>query len=432
MIAGVLFCGILALLSCSCVSDVYDDGGSDGELVTLVLKAAVLDSGEQDDQAGEDLMNSLRIVILSRNRNGYWSVEHNVNENFNSGVRISDEKPFKVAKNQTKRIYLVANASMVRRLDGSVIDLGADELYIPDRSGVAAIDTVDFFLLGKDMPQEGLPMSSMYEFEMGKTSKTMVCHVVRAAAKITFRYVNRTTQIPENPGDGQVFARRRRIRLLGWTLENVADRSYVMPRVNAGADGRYAVVDSRLGQLRVLDGDWMDWMLQETGKGDDVSRYEWLTDYELPSKAVHSVYTHWYDNSPGAPDAPVIFPEESAGAENAAYASEAVYLPESGNRQWYDKDNQPDASLKLQSYRVTVITNELDESLEDVPGNWVAASYTAVMPQLFSMFRNTHVKVNVTFVGAGQFALYAEIAPWKELKPVEGELIPDTPRPAGH
>ena len=74
MIAGVLFCGILALLSCSCVSDVYDDGGSVGELVTLVLKAAVLDSGEQDDQLGEDLMNSLRIVILSRNRNGYWSV----------------------------------------------------------------------------------------------------------------------------------------------------------------------------------------------------------------------------------------------------------------------------------------------------------------------------------------------------------------------
>ena len=109
MIAGVLFCGILALLSCSCVSDVYDDGGSVGELVTLVLKAAVLDSGEQDDQLGEDLMNSLRIVILSRNRNGYWSVEHNVNDDFNSGVRISDEKPFKVAKNHGTAPVIIKN-----------------------------------------------------------------------------------------------------------------------------------------------------------------------------------------------------------------------------------------------------------------------------------------------------------------------------------
>lgn len=80
----------------------------------------------------------------------------------------------------------------------------------------------------------------------------------------------------------------------------------------------------------------------------------------------------------------------------------------------------------LQQYRLTIITNELDENLENKPENWKAASYTAILPQLASLFRNTHVKVNITFKGAGQLALFAEIAPWGAIDSGWGELQPAT------
>lgn len=90
----------------------------------------------------------------------------------------------------------------------------------------------------------------------------------------------------------------------------------------------------------------------------------------------------------------------------------------------YD-DAVQDAALGLQQYRLTVVTNELDYDSTDSPENWKAASYTVVLPELPSLFRNTHVKVRITFKGEGDFALYAEIQPWKTSAPVTGELIPE-------
>ena len=163
-----------------------------------------------------------------------------------------------------------------------------------------------------------------------------------------------------------------------------------------------------------------------------------LTDYEVPERATHSVYTHWYSKETNAPDAPVIEPKADGVDETKHTYADApvVYLPESRNPAWPAKDEEETKEnpwadeLKLQQYRLTVITNELDldENApldEKDPANWKAASYTAILPQLCSLFRNTHVKVNITFKGAGQFAIFAQIQPWGNAGKYSGELVPD-------
>lgn len=437
----------------ACADDTYNEENTVPGQATLTLKTQTLRAGSSDETiSSEEAMHSLRIVILSKSKNGYWTVEHNVNDSFNDGpgIRVSDEREFKVEGELTKRIYLIANEEQVKDLEGNKIDLKADDMYIPDhRTGIAPIDRVSFFPRQEDdLSQTGLPMTAMYEFEMGKTSEEKTCYVVRTVSKITFSYTNNTIQIPENPGPGDViFAKKRKIKLLGWTLENIADQSYLMPYVNTDAEGKYHVVDTERQELLPLEGNWIDWMKKETEKNadTDIARYQWLTDYEVPERATHSVYTHWYSKETNAPDAPVIEPKADGVDETKHTYADApvVYLPESRNPAWPAKDEEETKEnpwadeLKLQQYRLTVITNELDldENAplnEKDPANWKAASYTAILPQLCSLFRNTHVKVNITFKGAGQFAIFAQIQPWGNAGKYSGELVPDITPPAGN
>ncbi len=437
----------------ACADDAYNEENTVPGQATLTLKTQTLRAGSSDDEtiSSEEAMHSLRIVILSKSKNGYWTVEHNDFDDFDGpGIRVSDERKFNVEGELTKRIYLIANEGQVKDLEGNKIDLTAGDMYIPNhRTGIALIDSVSFFPRQEDdLSQTGLPMTAMYEFEMGKTSEEKTCYVVRAVSKITFSYTNSTTQIPENPGPGDVISsKKRKIKLLGWTLENIADQSYLMPCVNTNAEGKYHVVNTERNELVPLDGNWIDWMKKETEKNTDtdIESYQWLTDYEVPERATHSVYTHWYSKETNAPDAPVIEPKADGIDERKHTYADApiIYLPESRNPEWAAKDEQEtDANpatdeLKLQQYRLTVITNELDLDEKEVldesdPKKWKAASYTAILPHLCSLFRNTHVKVNITFKGAGQFAIYAEIEPWGNAGEYQGELVPETNPPTGN
>ncbi len=447
-----MFCTVLSVVTLSaCADDVYNEGGRETKQATLTLKVQTLAADSQSETVNEEAMHSLRIVILSKSKNGYWTVEYNDCYDFNSiGIRLSDEKEFEVEGELTKRVYLIANEAQVKDLEGNKIDLKPNEMYLPDhRTGIASIDRVSFFpQQADDLVQTGLPMTAVYEFEMGKTSEEKECYIVRTVSKITFSYTNNTIQIPENPKpeEGDVISsKKRKIKLLGWTLENIADQSYLMPYVNTDTEGKYHVVDTERQELLPLEGNWIDWMKKETEKNadTDIARYQWLTDYEVPERATHSVYTHWYSKETTAPDAPVIEPKADGVDETKHTYADApvVYLPESRNPAWPAKDEEQTKEnpwadeLKLQQYRLTVITNELDldENApldEKDPANWKAASYTAILPQLCSLFRNTHVKVNITFKGAGQFAIYAEIEPWGYVKEkFEGELVPDTNPP---
>lgn len=423
------FClGLLAIWLGACTDDSCDEKDTGTRRVILALKARIADAAASNETEEEELMHTLRIVILSKAGGTPWKVEHNEVEHFQTGLRVSKEKEFAVEENSIKRIYLIANEEQVKDKEGNGIRLGEEKIYLPDEeTETAPIDNLSFFL----RQEEGvgkLPMSAVYDdIRINDTPVTKECHVVRAANKIMFSYTNQTTQIPTEPepGTGHIFAKKRTIKLLGWTLENIADQSYLMPHVNKNKEQKYWVTTPEENAPRILPGNWIDWMAEEAPASETTGHPNtWLTDYEVPSKTTHGTYTYWYDTEENAPGAPLIKPEADAPAEST-WHSTAVYLPESRNETKYDA-SQANAELKWQQYRLTVITNELDNGLEDKTENWKAASYTAVLPQLYSLFRNTHVQVNITFKGAGQFAIYAEIVPWKKTGDFNGELVPES------
>ena len=200
-------------------SDTPYKHGENGDEVILTLTARSVDAVKAEESVAENTMHTLRIVIASRNRAGYWNIEHNRLEIFGgTGVRISDEMEFPVEGSSDKRIYLIANESQVKKLPtgddlSSVrIDLSDDDLYKPDGNGLAPIDNVICTTLqDESVAEKGVPMSAMYEVRMEKTPQTIALYVVRAWSKITFTYINETTRVPL---EGEpVAARKRRIKL---------------------------------------------------------------------------------------------------------------------------------------------------------------------------------------------------------------------------
>lgn len=157
-----------------------------------------------------------------------------------------------------------------------------------------------------------------------------------------------------------------------------------MPRVNRhGSPASYWVADTDRKTAVDLSGRWIDWMVEEVKKKteDDIPVYQWMTDYTLPDGALPDAFDYSYA------DAPVI---GYAAGSNTWTAPKAVYIHESRNQAL---DDDP---LMLQQYMLTLFTEELPEGEVDTPANWVKREYTGVMPQLASLFRDTHVVVNVS------------------------------------
>ncbi|MDE6172674.1 MAG: hypothetical protein K2G34_06395, partial [Bacteroides sp.] len=138
----------------------------------------------------------------------------------------------------------------------------------------------------------------------------------------------------------------------------------------------------------------------------NIEKYQWLTDYDIPAT----------DDSKGESGeegslVSVNFKEKvtlsAIAAGNAGnpvpVLSEPVYLPESRTLATIgtEKGDTVVPSLKLQEYELTVYTKEtfLDEKPEDSDAKWreVERKYTARLEHLASLFRNTHVKVNIGF-----------------------------------
>ena len=117
-------------------------------------------------------------------------------------------------------------------------------------------------------------------------------------------------------------------------------------------------------------------MVIETGK-TETDHYEWLTDYEVPMGT--TLVSH------GLLSSPLVLPAKT-GETLPEVASAAIYLPESKSVK------SGDNALKLQEYKVTIRTEE-----ELLDGNKTTAVYTSTLPRLGSLFRNTHVKVNIVF-----------------------------------
>ena len=259
----------------------------------------------------------------------------------------------------------------------------------------------------------GIPMTAMYEIEIpnrkdiGKDEFSIPTplYVIRAATKFSFSFANRSS--------------RRNIEVTGFSLTKaVNDRMYLMPHVNRNEDGRYWVVDSKRKRAislpetdvpdvnhKVTERDWIKWMVAEAEKTEEdknIEKYQWLTDYDIPAT----------DDSEGESGeegslVSVNFKEKvtlsaiTAGNAAKPVSVEPFYLPESRTlaTTGTEEGGTVDPSLKLQEYELTVYTKEtfLDEKPVDSDVVWRKLKYTARLEHLASLFRNTHVKVNIGF-----------------------------------
>lgn len=386
------------------------------------------------------------------------------------------ERRFRHRRAADRRIYFQGESRLqeknlpvgeLRRADrwpGGKIDLSngsfipETSLVAPDKEiGKAPIDDFVFNLSDAEGgyrydPILGIPMTAMYEIEIpdkkdiekDEFSVPTPLYVVRAATKFSFNFINRSS--------------RRNITVTGFSLTKaVGDRMYLMPHVNRNAEGKYWVVnserdaavslpetDSPDANHKVTEWDWINWMVAEAEKtgGNGNIEHQWLTDYDIPPVDA-SGGESGEESSRVRVDfkSPVTVPVISASGVNEPIpvSSESAYLPESrtlktiGTEEGGTVGSGTVASdLKLQEYELTVYTKEtfLDEEPEDgtAQRREVERKYSAGLEHLASLFRNTHVKVNVSF---NDYTLdwEVDVEPyWEvELDPVFGLGDPEKP-----
>ena len=375
------------VLSAAACSGSYDEPQAvgDDDMVTLSLHTRAVDADLSDAASDIEKLHSLRVVILSRKSVAEpWRVEHNDYQSFAGAVKLSDTRSYEVKRNTQKRIYFIANCEDYKMAaGGNQLDIKLGAMYLPGDDGLAPVDKAVFSLPADQSAIASLPMSAVYDFNVTDKERTEVtCYIVRTVNKLSLSVENRTAD-PVN-SDASVAPQKRTIKFLGWRLDPIAGCNYLMPRVNRhGSPASYWVADTDRKTAVDLSGRWIDWMVEEVKKKteDDIPVYQWMTDYTLPDGALPDAFDYSYA------DAPVI---GYAAGSNTWTAPKAVYIHESRNQAL---DDDP---LMLQQYMLTLFTEELPEGEVDTPANWVKREYTGVMPQLASLFRDTHVVVNVS------------------------------------
>ena len=465
---GLLCVFLLGFASCANESFDLPCGEAEENSIYLTFHTAVAGVFTRANETPDDArINQLLVVIVSENRapeegnalegetgnaneaGKRWGVEHSrlVKGVSGIGVPLTDEYTFKVKAGCRKRIYLLANC--VGLIDGreEKIDL-SNGSFIPETSlaapdkeiGKAPIDDFVFNLSDAEGgyrydPILGIPMTAMYEIEIpdkkdiekDEFSIPTPLYVVRAATKFSFNFINRSS--------------RRNITVTGFSLTKaVGDRMYLMPHVNRNAEGKYWVVNSeRDAAVSLPETDSAE---AKKTEGNGNIEYQWLTDYDIPPVDA-SGGESGEESSRVRVDfkSPVTVPAISASGVNEPIpvSSESAYLPESrtlktiGTEEGGTTGSGAVASdLKLQEYELTVYTKEifLDEESENgtAQRREVERKYSAGLEHLASLFRNTHVKVNVSF---NDYTLdwEVDVEPyWEvELDPVFGLGDPEKP-----
>lgn len=396
---GLLLYGLLGLVSCTSESLELPREEEDDYNIFLTFQAAVagVSTRAGEAPAADDRVETLRIVIVSQSKEGgsTWEIEHN--KKVSLTTPLPHEYTFKVAPNSLKRIYLIANEVGLANTEGT-LDF-SDEKFIPDATtGNVAVDDYVFNVSasGYSYTSSALPMTGLYEFEIPTLEKIQnggfewpdPLYLVRAATKFTFEFTNQSTQ--------------RDITVTGIDIQQViTGRMYLMPHVNKNENGKYWVVkETETGdnvtytEKEVTD--WVDWLGQEAEDSKTGEDNEWLTDYEVPTTETTTAELHTELHMSAATGTE---PYPSVEAPNA------IYLPESKTVK------TPDDEYHLQEYNITVHTTEGGETKK----------YTATLPHLASLFRNTHVEVGAIFTDH-TLNWIVDVEPYWgiELKPVFG------------
>lgn len=403
---GLLLCGLLGFASCRHESFeplLAEEEDNDIYLTFHTAVAGVPTRGTGGSLEADEERKQLLVVIVSEKGSG-WEVEwYRPIGNASIGIPLYDEYTFKVKTGCKKRIYLVANYKGLVDKDGKPLDFGVAS-FMPDKDGSAQVDKFVFALkdgvYGYSPDTYGIPMTAMYELtvppkeELSEEEYELQekLYMVRAATKYSFSFANRST--------------RRNVKVTGVDVEKViTDRMFLMPHVNKGQDTKdggkekYWVVSGDSVRYLPIDQsgswfanrEWIDWMEKEAGKtGDNETQpdadEEWLTDYKVPKSGTGT-------SGDGTTSYTMEFTADvpaSTAVESPVVVPKSFYLPESCSR------IDDDAQLK-QAYTLTVHTEETFVEGGVAEKDSRVTSYTTTLPHLASLFRNTHVKVNITF-----------------------------------
>lgn len=368
-----------ALLSASCRGgevSYTDEVQPDDDTAILVLRTGLLDQTRASDRVNDavdnpvEYMYTLRIVILHEN----GTVEHNMYIDFGEIPQTECYRIFKVTRNETKKIYLIANE------ENASTDLH-EQLETLTTGNTTFASIVDNFVFIPDY-KNPIPMSSVYDVPVkAENLVEREFYLVRAATKFAFRFTNK---------------RKSKVSIDAIHISDIAGATYLIPH-------------KREPLFMSFDDEslyWINWLKKVADESqqspDDVEladRRGWIQAYDIPSETSHQEVTV---------NGPLEVPSMT-GDQPGKAVFPVFYLPE---------------SKKLKAGSATYGEQEYTLKL-DMSENGKELSFTKTFPNLEALFRNTHVLVDITFTEKDEVEV--QVVPYAEviLEPEFG-LKPET------
>lgn len=368
-----------ALLSASCRGgevSYTDEVQPDDDTAILVLRTGLLDQTRVPDRVNDavdnpvEYMYTLRIVILHEN----GTVEHNMYIDFGEIPQTECYRIFKVTRNETKKIYLIANE------ENASTDLH-EQLETLTTGNTTFASIVDNFVFIPDY-KNPIPMSSVYDVPVkAENLVEREFYLVRAATKFAFRFTNK---------------RKSKVSIDAIHISDIAGATYLIPH-------------KREPLFMSFDDEslyWINWLKKVADESqqspDDVEladRRGWIQAYDIPSETSHQEVTV---------NGPLEVPSMT-GDQPGKAVFPVFYLPE---------------SKKLKAGSATYGEQEYTLKL-DMSENGKELSFTKTFPNLKALFRNTHVLVDITFTEKDEVKV--QVVPYAEviLEPEFG-LKPET------
>ena len=368
-----------ALLSASCRGgevSYTDEVQPDDDTAILVLRTGLLDQTRVSDRVNDavdnpvEYMYTLRIVILHEN----GTVEHNMYIDFGEIPQTECYRIFKVTRNETKKIYLIANE------ENASTDLH-EQLETLTTGNTTFASIVDNFVFIPDY-KNPIPMSSVYDVPVkAENLVEREFYLVRAATKFAFRFTNK---------------RKSKVSIDAIHISDIAGATYLIPH-------------KREPLFMSFDDEslyWINWLKKVADESqqspDDVEladKRRWIQAYDIPSETSHQEVTV---------NGPLEVPSMT-GDQPGKAVFPVFYLPE---------------SKKLKAGSATYGEQEYTLKL-DMSENGKELSFTKTFPNLKALFRNTHVLVDITFTEKDEVKV--QVVPYAEviLEPEFG-LKPET------
>ena len=368
-----------ALLSASCRGgevSYTDEVQPDDDTAILVLRTGLLDQTRASERVNDavdnpvEYMYTLRIVILHEN----GTVEHNMYIDFGEIPQTECYRIFKVTRNETKKIYLIANE------ENASTDLH-EQLETLTTGNTTFASIVDNFVFIPDY-KNPIPMSSVYDVPVkAENLVEREFYLVRAATKFAFRFTNK---------------RKSKVSIDAIHISDIAGATYLIPH-------------KREPLFMSFDDEslyWINWLKKVADESqqspDDVELADkrgWIQAYDIPSETSHQEVTV---------NGPLEVPSMT-GDQPGKAVFPVFYLPE---------------SKKLKAGSATYGEQEYTLKL-DMSENGKELSFTKTFPNLEALFRNTHVLVDITFTEKDEVKV--QVVPYAEviLEPEFG-LKPET------